>query len=419
MSIINVDGLLNPRSEAERELAVLSEDCPSLRFAGKFADIEALNRGDTAVLRPFVDATTRVRVSRMADPGTEVALVLGGNGFVGAHLVARLSRAANISKVIAAVRHSAQQTGEEKLEQTLRQYRIANVDRDKIEVIDATPTQTMFGLQVERYRQLSEDVDMLFDCAGSTNYSASYRELRDDGFKSLLRVLQFSIESKRKHVTYMSSVGAYFYRGVADFRRPDSWWYSGYSRMKWVNSAVLRWLALDGLFAVTLCEAPYVFGATDIGLDPGRLYSWWRIVEIARSIGMIWDGPGMIYAPVDVLTDVLVLNALAPDRLIRLVPCNPVPYHNRMLAELLGVELVSWSRFMDAVSRGTSAQRVGSLLSSNIDELVRIVNQHGPLLPAGSDVSWCDNRRLYAMYLSNLDFRDVSLERSRDMFQAS
>ncbi|MGY1984090.1 SDR family oxidoreductase [Nocardia gipuzkoensis] len=390
-----------------RDLSVIAEDCPSLRFVGRCADIEALNHGDRSKLRPIVDEATNIRVAAMAPPGREVALVLGGNGFVGAHLVARLTREPGIRKVLAAVRSSAEHTVEQRFDQTVRRYRIGEIDRDKVELVEATPTLARFGLPVERYRKWSEEVDLVFNTASSTDYSASYLALRDDWTKSLLRVLQFSVDAKRKHVTYMGSVGSYFYREPADFQRPDSWWYSGYTQMKWVNGALLRWLACSDTFSVTLCESPYVLGATDVGLDPGRLYSWWRIIEIARSAGLIWDGPGMNYAPVDFLVDVLALNASSKSPLWHILPCNPIPYHNELLAELLDLELVDWDQFMDAVSRKISVRHAHSVLSSNIDQLVRLVNEPGAVLPNGYDSSWCDNRRLYSLYLRNIDFRDV------------
>ncbi len=389
------------------ELPTLSKDCPSLRFGGKFADLDALSRGDCTALRPVMDDSTRKRLSTAPAPGREVAFVVGGNGFVGAHLVARLSREPRIRKVFTTVRATGEHTPDQRLAHTLELYKIDDVDRDKITILDANPTLAMFGLSADRYRDLAEDVDMVFNCASSSDYSVSYLELRDDWVKSLLRVLQFSAEAKRKHVTYLGSLSSYFYHRPDDFRRPDSWWYSGYAQMKWVNGVLLRWLARDGLLPVTLCEAPYVLGATNVGLDPGRHYSWWRIIEIVRSAGLIWEGPGMNYVPVDVLVDVLTINAFLDTPLPRVLPRNPEPYDNQLLADLLDVKLVSWQRFADEVAQQIPARRVGPLLSSNIDELVRIANRQSPVLPAGYDGSWCDNRRLYDMYLGNIKFRDI------------
>jgi nucleoside-diphosphate-sugar epimerase len=318
----------------------MNEDCPSLKFGGKLADIAALRHGDRTALCPTLDNTTRNRLSKMLPPGREVALVLGGNGFVGIHLVARLSREPGLRKVLATVRATPGCTPEQRLKQALARYKITDLNLNRVTLVDVDPTKAMFGLSTERYIALTEEVDMVFNCASSSDYTTSYLELRDDWVKSLFRILQFSIEAKRKHVTYMGSISAYFYQNPSDFHRPNSWWYSGYAQMKWVNGELLRWLARDGSLSVTLCEAPYVFGSTKVGLDPGQHYSWWRIIEIARSIGLIWDGAGMNYTPVDILVEVLTINALLDKPLSRLLPRNPEPTTIRCSLSCWGL---SWS----------------------------------------------------------------------------
>jgi hypothetical protein len=311
--------------------------------------------------------------------------------------------------VLATVRASEGREPRERLDETLRKYKVTDLVPEKIKVVDATPVKSRFGLPAARYRELAEDVDLVFGCATSNDYEIPYLGgMRDDWFGSLLRLVQFATEGKRKHLTYVGSVSSYFYRDPGDFRRPDSWWYSGYAQMKWVNGAVVRWLAHDNLLPVTLCEAPHVLGATDLGLDPGKAYSWWRMVEIARSIGVFWKGPGMCYVPVDVLADALAVNALADLPVSYLLPRNPVPYDNELFADLLGLRLADWPQFAAEASRQISRVRA-AVLSSNAETLVRKINEPPTVWPPGYDESWCDNRRLYELYLSNIRFRDVRI----------
>jgi nucleoside-diphosphate-sugar epimerase len=392
-----------------QDLCLLSDDCPSLRFNGKFADLVALNTGDALALRPVLDEAARARLDSLPRHGTGTALVAGGNGFVGAHVVARLSRDPRIRMVLATVRASDGRDPRERLDETLRKYKVTDLVPEKIEVLDATPVTSRFGLPAARYRELAEDVDLVFGCATSNDYEIPYLGMRDDWFGSLLRLVQFATEGKRKHLTYVGSVSSHFYRDPGDFRRPDSWWYSGYAQMKWVNGTVLRWLARDNLLPVTLCEAPHVFGATDVGIDPGKTYSWWRLVEVARSIGLCWNGPGMCYVPVDVLADALAVNALADRPLSYLLPRNPVPYGNELLADLLDLRLADWPQFAAEASRQVSRLRAAPLLCEDGVALIRKINEPLTVLPPGHDESWCDNRRLYELYLSNIRFRDVRL----------
>ena len=81
--------------------------------------------------------------------------------------------------------------------------------------------------------------------------------------------------------------------------------------MKWVNGSIIETIASDALLPVSLCEAPCIFGSTTRGVDPGLVYTYWRILEIAKSIKTMYAGPGMNYCPVDVLVDVLAVNTLA------------------------------------------------------------------------------------------------------------
>lgn len=387
-------------------LTPLTEDCPSLLFAGRFADLVALNQGDGAVVRPCIAETTSQLLLTAPPPANEVALVVGGNGFVGAHLVARLSREPGVRRVWATVRATPQCTSEQRFEQTLAKYRISDLDRRKIELVDANPTRTRLGLTDGRYRDLAQDVDMVFNCASSTDYSSSYLQLREDWVMSMLRILQLSTEGKRKHTTYVGSVSSYFFQSPADFCRPYSWWYSGYAQMKWVNGQVVGFLADEGMLPVTLCESPYVLGSTTEGLDPGMHYSWWRIIAVARSIGMIWEGPGMNYVPVDVLVDALTRNAVLEHPLPRLLPRNVETYNNDLLAELLDLEIVPWERFLAEVTARASRQGLNTDLSFNLNELVQIVNQPPAVMPAGTSPPAYDNRGLYELYLSNLRFPD-------------
>ncbi|MGU3433969.1 SDR family oxidoreductase [Actinomycetes bacterium M1A6_2h] len=386
------------------EFTPLTSDSPSLEFSRKYADIAALSAGDPSFLRPRLTDDARANLAGLPPQSNEVALVFGANGFVGAHLVARLSVDPTITTVYAGVRASDGVSAQERFELTLLQYSISDVDRSKIQVIEAVPTLTRFGLDPDSYRFLRRSVDLVFNSASSTDYDSSYLELREDWFASLLRVVQFTLEDRRKHLTYMGSIGAFIYTSPEDFIRPDSWWYSGYCQMKWINGQLLRWLSRDGIASVTLCESPYVLGGTEVGKDPGRVYSWWRAIEVAVSVGAIWDGPGMNYAPVDVLADVLVHNAVADDPMDHLVPSNPTPYDNSLLAELLGIDVVPWEQFIDVVTAKIPYRKVASLLSSDVNDLIYRSNAPS-LLPASYDTSWWDHRKLFTLYLDNIEFR--------------
>ena len=387
--------------------ALITNECPGLRCGGKYADVVALSNGDPTALRPYIDEETRRRVAAMAPPVTETALVFGANGFLGAHLIGRLTRDAAVEVVYAMVRPTEEESALERLQRTFDQYEIA-VDTDKIRIVEGTPTAFRFGLDKGAYFDLAAGVGQIFNCASSTDYTESYADLRDDWFVSVLRILEFSITSTRKHLTYVGSIGAHLYQKPEDFRRPDSWWYSGYAQMKWVNATLLGWLSMSDTYSVTLCEAPYILGSTELGRDPGRVYSFWRIIELAIAAGAIWDGPGMNYVPVDVMCDVMAGNALRSHPLTRLLPSNPTGYGHDLYAELLGLDLVSWDEFKERVSSRISPRFAETMLADNIDQLMRLVHKPEAILPVDHDISWCDHRRLFELYFEKAQLKTLT-----------
>ncbi|MEU6586880.1 SDR family oxidoreductase [Nocardia sp. NPDC046763] len=387
--------------------AVIKPEIQGLRFAGKYADVAALSAGDPTALRPHIDDETRRRVAAMSSSRRKTALVFGANGFVGAHLIGRLSRDPAIETVSAVVRPTAEQTAGQRLQATVDRYAI-EVDAAKLRIVEGTPTERHFGLSDVEYFELARDIGHLFNCASSTSYTDSYLDLRNDWFISLLRMLEFSVTSTRKHLTYVGSIGAHLYQKPDDFRHPDSWWYSGYAQMKWVNATLLGWLARSDTYSVTLCEAPYVLGSTDHGVDPGRVYTFWRIIELAIAVGAIWDGPGMNYVPVDVLCEVMTTNAFAASPQARLLPSNPEGYGHDLYAELLGLDLVSWDDFVERVTSQISPKFAKTMLSENIDTLMRLVHKPEAIFPPGFDTSWCDNRRLFEFYFEKAQLRTLT-----------
>lgn len=399
------DGSLRPKwPHAD---ALITSECPGLRFDGKYADIVALSNGDPTALRPYIDEQTRRRVAEMPPPRTDTAMVFGANGFLGAHLIGRLTRDSRVETVWAVVRPTEEETAEERLQRTFDMYSI-EVDARKIRIVEGTPTKFRFGLDKQRYFELAADVGQVFNCASSTDYTESYVELREDWFISVLRILEFTVVSARKHLTYVGSIGGHLYQRPDDFRRPDSWWYSGYAQMKWVNAALLGWLSVSDTYSVTLCEAPYILGSTELGLDPGRAYSFWRIVEVAIACGAIWDGPGMNYVPVDVICDVMAGNALHSHPLARLLPSNTTGYGHDLYAELLGLDLVSWEEFVDRVSVRISPKFAETMLADNIDKLMRLVHKPEAIFPVDHDSSWCDHRKLFELYFRKAELKTLT-----------
>ncbi len=387
----------------------LSPACSGLFFSGKFSDIAALNAGDKNLLRPTLNPMVK-KATFLPNSEKKVALIIGGNGFVGVHLAARLSLEPNIRQIIVMVRASQQQTCDERFEDAVNQYKVPAFDRDKITFVNASATQKNWGLALAGYQALTEKVQLVFSCASSTDYDSPYLAMRDDWVMGLLQIIQFCLDGCTKHLSYMGSIGARLYSECPDnFRRGDSWWYSGYAQMKWVNEEILKWVAHDRFLSVTLCESPYIFGHSKIGVDPGLHYSWWRLMEIAQNIKQIWRGEGMTYCPVDILTDALTVNVMLQEPLDFIRPCNTEPYDNALLAKILGCDLVDWDEFSKTARGEIFSRRLDSLLQDDMAQAVALAN--GPaVFPAQCAPDWCDNEKLLRFYFDQVNFRNIRID---------
>ena len=377
----------------------------SPRFRTKFADVTALNAGDASELELVFDDAARARMKAYREPfhWGEQVLVFGGNGFVGAHFVHRLLADPKVKKVYAIVRAKAGLSPADRVYQTWAKYSLnrGSVDLTKLQVLDGTMSAPLFGLDEQVHDTLNRNVDTIFQCSGSTDYSPSYLDLRDQWVLGLLNVLRFCLSGKLKQITYLGSTIAHLYRTPEDFQRPDSWWYSGYTQMKWVNQQMMASAARAGMRAV-VCEAPYVLGGTVVGKDPGYEYSFWREIGLGAALQLAWDGPFPHFAAVDVLADAVVKNMLSANPLEIIRPIAPYSLTNADVAPLLNCKVVPWNEFLAQVHKYADADQL-RMIPNDMPQLVSKTNLPG-IYPSGYDLgAFPPSQQLATLYLRNLN----------------
>ncbi|MFN0106295.1 MAG: SDR family oxidoreductase [Bryobacteraceae bacterium] len=341
------------------------------RLPSKFADFAALDSGDTANLELLLsdDCLRRIEAADREQWGRHV-LLFGATGFVGSHLLHRLLRRSQTERVYAIVRSRAGFSGWDRIAATLRKYELLDslVNRDKLTLLDGDFAAASFGLSGDAHDRLASQVDTVIQSAGSTDYLPPYEELRRDWVLGLLGAMQFCFEGRVKQLVYMGSTIAHLFKTREDFQKPDSWWYSGYAQMKWVNQQMMASLARQGMRA-QVCEAPYVLGSMDVGLDPGYVYSFWRGVAFSAALRVGWDGPLPAFVAVDVLRDAVLGNAFSRDPLPVIRPVSSNDLRNADVAAHLRCTILPWQEFQERISQHATMEQL-RIIPPDFPELV-------------------------------------------------
>jgi nucleoside-diphosphate-sugar epimerase len=371
----------------------------------KFADFAALNSGDPAhlELRLSDDCLRRIEAANADEEqwGRHV-LLFGATGFVGSHLLQRLLRSSRTERVYVVVRARAGFPGWDRIAATLRKYELLDslVNRHKLTILDGDFASPDFGLSIDMHALLAFQVDTVIQSAGSTDYLPPYEDLRRDWVFGLLGALQFCFEGRIKQMVYLGSTIAHLFETPEDFQKPDSWWYSGYAQMKWVNQQMMGSLARQGMRA-QVCESPYVLGSLDAGVDPGYVYSFWRGIAFSVALGVCWDGPLPAFVAVDVLAGAVLENASSPDPLAVIRPVSSDDLRSADVVSYLSCTLLPWQEFQAVISRHATSEQL-RILPPDLPELVIKGNLPPIFPPAYNMPPLRPSHELFRLYLTRL-----------------
>lgn len=362
-----------------------------IELAPSDCDLSALVAGDKQLIRLRADAAWHPPENRQAD--IRNALVIGANGFVGVHLVHELACDPRIARVVCLVRPGDDQTPEERVHRTLQTYGLQLTDQqlNKCEFIGGRYTESRLGLTEDDYAKLADTIDAVYHVAGATDYEPSYEDLREQYVLSLLQLLSLCGTGRPKQLHYLSSTIRRLFQTEADFQR-FSWWYSGYARMKWVNSQILIRARSDIGAEAFIYDAPYIVGSTTRGQDPGLAYSFWRAVIACSLMGQIWDGSSMEFVPVNLLCQAFVANTFRPEPLGVVTPTIDTLW-NRDVADHLQCELIDPVTFFSHARDTVLPKRRRIFQDASYDNIIKAAcpDQLGELigtenLPSSIDV---------------------------------
>ena len=164
-----------------------------------------------SVLDPDISPSGSARTTRLSQASS--VLVTGATGFLGAFLLDELLRTAGGSTrfyCLVRERASGQGMPEDRVLETLEFYGLSRPSTEgRIVPVLGDISQPRMGLDNKEYQELAEEIDLIFHCAASVNYSLPYEAAKPHSVDGTSEALRFACTSRTKTVQYISSNGVF------------------------------------------------------------------------------------------------------------------------------------------------------------------------------------------------------------------
>ena len=326
----------------------MTDRSAQVRFLNPDCDLAALATGNPSLIQlaPF-----KLNDTPQADGSPKNILITGANGFLGTHVIQQLLARDDVQGIYCFIRDKKGKPAEQRLQESMADYGLSAACTDpRVHYLPTSFTDLNFGLSKDYYQGLCDRIDMVFHFASDTDYQLGYGDFRYNFALKNLEILTFCNTGRPKSVHYVCSTIAALFDVPSALDRRDIWWHSGYSKTKWINSYIYREAARHGIQA-SVYKPPYIVGSTELGIDPGYHYSYWRMIIELMRIRTVWEGEFFQVIPVDILSRVIIANAFSGEPKSEMVPTLPTICTDE-IADILGCEVVGFDRFMNRAEQG-------------------------------------------------------------------
>lgn len=205
-----------------------------------------------ARLDPQITPAGDRRSSRLSE--SSKILVTGATGFLGAFLLDELLRSTDQNTIFYCLARRQGDQGNQpndRVVEALKFYGLpGHMLQDRIVAVTGDLTQPRFGFGDEEYRQLAEEVDLVFHCAASVNYLYSYTAIKPHTVGGTNEVIKFACHTNTKPLLYISSNGIFPggdttpYLENSDIDGFADRMEGGYNQAKWVAERMV-WSAVS------------------------------------------------------------------------------------------------------------------------------------------------------------------------------
>ncbi len=219
-----------------------------LKHRGSYMEMRNLLASDS-VLSPEISPNGDARPTRLSRASS--VLVTGATGFLGAFLLDGLLRATGRdTRFYCLVRDRASGQGRRVLE-TLKFYGLSSPSPEgRVVPVVGDVSRPRMGLDGGEYQELAEEIDLIFHCAASVDYSLPYDVAKPHTVDGTTETLRFACTGRTKTVQYISSNGVF--PGGDDTPYLEDKWIEGfidrmeggYNQAKWVAERLV-WSAVS------------------------------------------------------------------------------------------------------------------------------------------------------------------------------
>lgn len=240
-------------------------------------------------------------------------LLTGATGFLGSHLLSRLSHDQSL-KIYCLVRATSSSEGKKLIEEAMAHYNLNTPIDNRIIPIVGDLSAPCIGLDQEIYTALAKEIDEIYHNGAFVNHLYNYEMLRAPNVLGTIEILKFASLYKNKPLHYISTLSAmcHFVRKdglvLEDFITHDSEAppNDGYSQTKWVSEKLLA-EASNRNFSINIYRPGWIFGNTVTGRFPATGNHLLLLIKGCIQMGFApnWDVKLNIL-PVDFVSSLII-----------------------------------------------------------------------------------------------------------------
>ena len=253
------------------------------------------------------------------------ALLTGATGFLGAFLLWELLRRTE-ARVLCLVRAPGPEEGLERVRRNLTHYGLwEEAFEGRVAAVGGDLERDGLGLDAAGRAALA-DVDAIYHCAARISWLMPYRLLRASNVLGMTRLVELAASLGGPTLHVVSSLGATFVRPFHD-EAMVAWTQQqsglgtesifelplGYMETKWVVDRLAERARARGL-VVNRYSPGLICGHSETGLDSLSDSQFvYALIKGSAQLGVVPDGHGWRFCPVDVVARDIVATSLLPE----------------------------------------------------------------------------------------------------------